>query len=47
MSESNGKVVKSICRMCHGVCGVNVHMRDGRVVKVTGDKDHPMSKGYI
>jgi anaerobic selenocysteine-containing dehydrogenase len=40
-------VVKSICRMCHGVCGVNVHLENGRVVKVTGDPDHPMSKGYI
>ncbi len=41
------RVVKSICRMCHGVCGVNVHMEEGRVVKVTGDPDHPMSRGYI
>lgn len=41
------KVYRSICRMCHGVCGVRVHMEDGRVVKVTGDPDHPMSRGYI
>jgi anaerobic selenocysteine-containing dehydrogenase len=33
--------------MCHGVCGVLIHVKDGRVMKVTGDKDHPMSKGYI
>jgi anaerobic selenocysteine-containing dehydrogenase len=46
MNETR-KVVKSICRMCHGVCGVNVHMEEGRVVKVTGDPDHPMSRGYI
>ena len=31
----NGSVVyKSACRMCHGGCGVLVHVRDGRVVKV-------------
>jgi len=47
MTADNAKVVKSICRMCHGVCGVLVHLEDGRVTKVTGDKDHPMSKGYI
>ena len=29
------KIVKSTCRMCHGVCGVLVHLRDDRVVKVT------------
>ncbi len=33
--------------MCHGVCGVNVHMDGERVTKITGDRDHPMSKGYI
>jgi len=33
--------------MCHGVCGVKVHVKDGRVTKVTGDEEHPMSKGYI
>ena len=33
--------------MCHGVCGVNVHLEGGRVTKVTGDPDHPMSRGYI
>jgi len=45
--EKERSVVKSVCRMCHGVCGVNVHIQDGRVVKVTGDPDHPMSRGYI
>ncbi len=44
---ASGTVVKSICRMCHGVCGVKVHLEAGRVVKVTGDPDHPMSRGYI
>ena len=33
--------------MCHGVCGVLVHIRDGKVVKVTGDPDCPTSLGYI
>jgi anaerobic selenocysteine-containing dehydrogenase len=40
-------VVKSVCRGCHGVCGVNVHLRDGLVVKVTGGRDCPTSLGYI
>ncbi len=45
MSEE--KIVKSACRMCHGVCGVLVHIKDGKVVKVTGDPDCPTSFGYI
>ena len=48
MGEKKGeRVVKSACRMCHGICGVLVHMREGRVVKVTGDPDCPTSNGYI
>ena len=41
------KVVKSTCRGCHGVCGVLVHIQDGRVVDITGDPDCPTSLGYI
>jgi anaerobic selenocysteine-containing dehydrogenase len=44
---SNERLVKSVCRMCHGVCGANVLVKDGRVTKITGDRDHPMSKGFI
>ena len=46
--QSQGeRVVKSTCRMCHGVCGVLVHIQDGRVVEITGDPDCPTSYGYI
>ncbi len=41
------RVVRSACRMCHGVCQVLVHLEDGRVVEVTGDPDSPTSRGYI
>ena len=33
--------------MCHGVCGVLIHKKDGKVVRVTGDRDCPTSLGYI
>ena len=47
MTDKGIKIVKSACRMCHGVCGTLVHIKDGRVIKVTGDPDCPTSKGYI
>ena len=47
MAREGERVVRSTCRMCHGICGVLVHMRDGRVVRVTGDPDCPTSNGYI
>jgi anaerobic selenocysteine-containing dehydrogenase len=39
MSEK--RVVRSACRMCHGVCQVLVHLEGDRVVKVTGDPESP------
>ena len=41
------RIVRSSCRMCHGVCQVLVHMEGDRVVKVTGDPESPISRGYI
>ncbi|RLF08727.1 MAG: molybdopterin oxidoreductase, partial [Thermoprotei archaeon] len=41
------RVVRSVCRMCHGGCGVKVYVEDGRAVKVEGDPDHPVSRGYV
>lgn len=40
-------VVKSSCRMCHGGCGVLIHVKDGDVMKVSGDPDSPMNKGRL
>jgi len=38
---------RTTCRACgHGGCGVHVTVTDGRVVNVTGDRNHPISKGY-
>ena len=47
MAKEAEQIYKSTCRMCHGVCGVLVHVRNGKVVKIIGDKDRPASKGYI
>ncbi len=41
------KVLRSSCRMCHGVCQLLVHLEGDRVVKVTGDPDSLTSRGYI
>jgi anaerobic selenocysteine-containing dehydrogenase len=41
------QVIKSTCRGCHGVCGVLLHIENGKLVKVTGDPDSPTSRGYL
>ncbi|MGH7905654.1 MAG: molybdopterin-dependent oxidoreductase [Candidatus Binataceae bacterium] len=47
-SKANGVDVKAvICCACGQQCGVLVHVDHGRVVRVAGDKEHPISKGFI
>ena len=41
------KVYKSACRMCHGGCGALVHVKDGKVVKIQGDPESPLSRGKM
>ena len=39
--------VKSICRMCHGGCGVIVYVKNGRVAKIAGDPECPINHGTL
>ncbi|MFW9783299.1 MAG: molybdopterin-dependent oxidoreductase, partial [Candidatus Heimdallarchaeota archaeon] len=41
------KIVKTICFDCHSRCGVLLEVENGKLVGVKGDKDHPISHGYI
>lgn len=37
----------SFCRICSGLCGVRVSIDDdGAIVKVRGEKSHPLTRGY-
>ncbi|MDP2646686.1 MAG: molybdopterin-dependent oxidoreductase [Desulfobacterales bacterium] len=47
MATPPDRIVRSACRMCHGVCQVLVHMKDNRVIKIAGDPQSPASRGYI
>jgi anaerobic selenocysteine-containing dehydrogenase len=33
--------------VCHGGCGVIAHVKDGKVIKVEGDPDSPLSYGTM
>src|SRR5262245_59127824 len=41
------RVLKSVCRSCHGGCGVLLHVTDGRLMKVEGDPDSPLNHGRL
>ncbi len=47
MIRASETTVRSTCRMCHGGCGTLVHIKDGKVQRITGDPESPTSNGYI
>lgn len=48
MVESSAEqVIRSNCRGCHGGCGVLVHVKDGRIIKLEGDPEIPSNRGTM
>ncbi|MFM0100445.1 bifunctional nitrate reductase/sulfite reductase flavoprotein subunit alpha [Paraburkholderia nemoris] len=44
MSSAN---VKTVCPYCGVGCGMVLHVEDGQVVKISGDKEHPANFGRL
>ena len=40
------RTVPTFCRICEPQCGLLVHVEGDRVVDITGDPDHPLSRGF-
>ena len=45
-TEAN-RVVPSICGLCFWGCGILAHVKDEKVVKITGNPHHPLSNGKL
>ncbi|QLQ18022.1 MAG: molybdopterin-dependent oxidoreductase [Exiguobacterium profundum] len=41
------EVRRTTCYMCACRCGINVHMKSGRVSYIEGNRDHPINKGVL
>ncbi|MDF9408719.1 MAG: Acetylene hydratase [Pelotomaculum sp. PtaB.Bin013] len=41
------KTIISDCMLCVWDCGIKAHLEDGRLIKVEGLPEHPVSRGYI
>jgi sulfite dehydrogenase (quinone) subunit SoeA len=41
------RVVKTTCYMCACRCGIDVHVRDGKIRYINGNKDHPVNHGVL
>ncbi|MEM9870371.1 MAG: molybdopterin oxidoreductase family protein [Pseudomonadota bacterium] len=41
------EVRQTTCYMCACRCGINVHMKDGEVAYIEGNRDHPVNQGVL
>ncbi len=41
------KIVPTFCEICFWKCGVLAHVKDGRLTKLVGNPDHPLSRGRL
>ncbi|MBW2115259.1 MAG: hypothetical protein JRH04_10520, partial [Deltaproteobacteria bacterium] len=41
------KKIRTACRNCHGGCGVIAYVKNGKVIKVEGNPESPISHGTM
>jgi anaerobic selenocysteine-containing dehydrogenase len=41
------EIRKTTCYMCACRCGINVHIKDGKIRYIEGNRDHPVNKGVL
>lgn len=45
--KKNGKWIHTFCGLCHTNCGMKMLVEDGKIQKVKGDPEHPLTRGYL
>jgi anaerobic selenocysteine-containing dehydrogenase len=38
---------KTVCAFCTNLCGVLVHVEDGKITSIEGNQGHPLSQGFV
>ena len=46
-APSADQVTCTTCYMCACRCGIKVHLKDGRIRYIEGNRDHPVNKGVL
>ena len=41
------EIRQTTCYMCACRCGINVHMKEGKVAYIEGNRDHPVNQGVL
>src|SRR3989304_877834 len=47
INDAGDGVIPTMCEMCVWRCGVLAKVKDGRVVKLEGNPEHPHSRGNL
>ena len=47
MPDGEVRTERSYCRICTAMCGIVVEVEGEQVVRVRGDRDHPVTHGYM
>lgn len=47
MSEQETSVTYRACNLCEAICGLEITVKDNKVVTIKGDRNDPFSKGHI
>ena len=42
-----GTTIPTVCEMCFWKCGVNARVHEGKVLSLTGNPNHPLSRGRL
>ena len=45
--EVSDEIRQTTCYMCACRCGINVHLKKGKVAYIEGNRDHPVNKGVL
>ena len=46
-TRADEQVVKTACQLCFNHCGMNVYVKDGKITRVNGMAEHPVSHGFL
>src|SRR5690606_13526752 len=41
------RIETTTCYMCACRCGIRVHLKDGRIRYIEGNRDHPVNRGVL
>jgi anaerobic selenocysteine-containing dehydrogenase len=43
-AQSDSRTAKTVCRLCQSSCGIDAHLEDGKLVRVSAMKEHPVHR---